>query len=39
MTNGSRGTANVWHFYHALVIVVIVVNVLCGSFVVALSAP
>ncbi|MCU8317662.1 DUF3265 domain-containing protein [Vibrio vulnificus] len=25
-----------WHFYHALVFVV---NVLCGSFVVALSAP
>ncbi|EHU9451321.1 DUF3265 domain-containing protein [Vibrio vulnificus] len=36
MTNGSRGTANVWHFYHALVFVV---NVLCGNFVVALSAP
>ncbi|MCG6289440.1 DUF3265 domain-containing protein [Vibrio vulnificus] len=25
-----------WHFYHALVFVV---NVLCGNFVVALSAP
>ncbi|EGR2405724.1 DUF3265 domain-containing protein [Vibrio cholerae] len=22
MTNGSRGTANAWHFYHALVFVV-----------------
>ncbi|EKO3771171.1 DUF3265 domain-containing protein [Vibrio cincinnatiensis] len=36
MTNGSRGTANAWHFYYALVLVV---TVLCGSLVVALSAP
>ncbi|TQO59509.1 DUF3265 domain-containing protein [Vibrio cholerae] len=36
MTNGSRGTANAWHFYHALVFVI---RVLCGSLVVALSAP
>ncbi|ENM3789801.1 DUF3265 domain-containing protein [Vibrio cholerae] len=35
MTNGSRGTANAWHFYYALVLVV---TVLCGSLVVALSA-
>ncbi|EKF9277772.1 DUF3265 domain-containing protein, partial [Vibrio cholerae] len=31
-----RGTANAWHFYHALVFVVMV---LCGNFVVALAAP
>ncbi|MCS0350667.1 DUF3265 domain-containing protein [Vibrio ordalii] len=36
MTNGSRGTANARHFYYALVLVV---TVLCGSLVVALSAP
>ncbi|HAS6327562.1 TPA: DUF3265 domain-containing protein [Vibrio vulnificus] len=36
MTNGSRGTANAWHFYHALVYVV---TVLCGSLVMALAAP
>ncbi|ELJ8564679.1 DUF3265 domain-containing protein [Vibrio cholerae] len=36
MTNGSRGTANAWHFYYALVLVV---TMLCGSLVVALSAP
>ncbi|MCS0352713.1 DUF3265 domain-containing protein [Vibrio ordalii] len=36
ITNGSRGTANAWHFYCALVLVV---TVLCGSLVVALSAP
>ncbi|TXY82712.1 DUF3265 domain-containing protein [Vibrio cholerae] len=36
ITNGSRGTANAWHFYHALVFVL---TVLCGSLVVALSAP
>ncbi|EKO3914673.1 DUF3265 domain-containing protein [Vibrio metschnikovii] len=36
LTNASRGTVNAWHFYHALVFVV---TVLCGSFVVALSAP
>ncbi|MDE1222753.1 DUF3265 domain-containing protein [Vibrio aestuarianus] len=36
MTNASRGTANAWHFYHALVFVV---TVLCRSLVVALSAP
>ncbi|MBY8274747.1 DUF3265 domain-containing protein [Vibrio fluvialis] len=35
LTNGSRGTANAWHFYYALVLVV---TVLCGSLVVALSA-
>ncbi|EGR0943243.1 DUF3265 domain-containing protein [Vibrio cholerae] len=22
MTNASRGTANAWHFYHALVLVI-----------------
>ncbi|NNN85524.1 DUF3265 domain-containing protein [Vibrio sp. A8-1] len=36
ITNGSRGTANAWHFYYALVFVI---TVLCGSLVVALSAP
>nr|WP_260608449.1 DUF3265 domain-containing protein [Vibrio metschnikovii] len=36
ITNGSRGTANARHFYYALVFVV---TVLCGSLVVALSAP
>ncbi|MBC5853338.1 DUF3265 domain-containing protein [Vibrio metschnikovii] len=36
MTSGSRGTANAWHFYYALFFVV---TVLCGSLVVALSAP
>ncbi|HAS8556357.1 TPA: DUF3265 domain-containing protein [Vibrio vulnificus] len=36
MTNGSRGTANAWHFYYALFFAV---TVLCGSLVVALSAP
>ncbi|TQP38258.1 DUF3265 domain-containing protein [Vibrio cholerae] len=36
MTNGSRGTANAWHFYYALVFMV---TVLCGSLVVALVAP
>ncbi|EGQ9440950.1 DUF3265 domain-containing protein [Vibrio cholerae] len=36
MTNASRGTANAWHFYHALVFVI---PVLCGKLVVALSAP
>ncbi|TLE17581.1 DUF3265 domain-containing protein [Vibrio cholerae] len=36
LTNASRGTANARHFYYALVFVV---TVLCGSLVVALSAP
>ncbi|PAR52335.1 DUF3265 domain-containing protein [Vibrio metoecus] len=36
LTNGSRGTANAWHFYYALVFVV---TVLCGSLVMALAAP
>nr|WP_217519069.1 DUF3265 domain-containing protein [Vibrio metschnikovii] len=36
LTNASRGTANAWHFYYALVLVVMV---LCGSLVVALAAP
>ncbi|MCD6678904.1 DUF3265 domain-containing protein [Vibrio cholerae] len=36
ITNASRGTANARHFYYALVFVV---TVLCGSLVVALSAP
>ncbi|EJL6325862.1 DUF3265 domain-containing protein, partial [Vibrio cholerae] len=31
MTNGSRGTANAWHFYNALVLVI---KVLCRSLVV-----
>nr|WP_139151763.1 DUF3265 domain-containing protein [Vibrio anguillarum] len=36
LTNASRGTANAWHFYYALISVV---SVLCGKLVVALSAP
>ncbi|EKO3688445.1 DUF3265 domain-containing protein [Vibrio metschnikovii] len=36
MTNGSRGTTNAWHFYYALVLVIMV---LCESLVVALVAP
>ncbi|MBF4246939.1 DUF3265 domain-containing protein [Vibrio anguillarum] len=36
MTNALRGTANARHFYYALISVV---SVLCGSLVVALSAP
>ncbi|TQP87591.1 DUF3265 domain-containing protein [Vibrio cholerae] len=36
MTNASRGTANAWHFCHALVFVI---TMLCGDLVVALSAP
>ncbi|EJL6293250.1 DUF3265 domain-containing protein [Vibrio cholerae] len=36
MTNASRGTANAWHFYHALVLVM---RALCGKLVVALAAP
>ncbi|EGR8992243.1 DUF3265 domain-containing protein [Vibrio vulnificus] len=36
MTNASRGTANAWHFYYALLFVT---TVLCGKSVVALSAP
>ncbi|EGQ7642223.1 DUF3265 domain-containing protein [Vibrio cholerae] len=36
MTNASRGTANAWHFYHALAFVI---TMLCGSFVMALAAP
>ncbi|ELP2655586.1 DUF3265 domain-containing protein [Vibrio parahaemolyticus] len=36
LTNASRGTANAWHFYHALVFVI---TMLCGKFVVALAAP
>ncbi|EJL6343527.1 DUF3265 domain-containing protein [Vibrio cholerae] len=36
ITNASRGTANAWHFYCALVFVI---TVLCGKLVVALAAP
>ncbi|ASG02291.1 DUF3265 domain-containing protein [Vibrio anguillarum] len=36
LTNASRGTANAWYFYYALVLVI---TVLCGKLVVALSAP
>ncbi|EKO3708994.1 DUF3265 domain-containing protein [Vibrio metschnikovii] len=36
MTNASRGTSNAWHFYYVLILVV---TVLCGNLVVALSAP
>ncbi|MCX9701053.1 DUF3265 domain-containing protein [Vibrio cholerae] len=36
ITNASRGTANAWHFYHALVFVMMM---LCGKLVIALAAP
>ncbi|EGR4218251.1 DUF3265 domain-containing protein [Vibrio cholerae] len=36
MTNASRGTANAWHFYHALAFVI---TMLCGSFAMALAPP
>ncbi|QNE02357.1 DUF3265 domain-containing protein [Vibrio vulnificus] len=36
LTNASRGTANAWHFYYALVLVI---TMLCGKLVVALAAP
>ncbi|ENM5835729.1 DUF3265 domain-containing protein [Vibrio metoecus] len=36
ITKRSRGTANAWHFYYALVFVI---TVLCGSFAVASAAP
>ncbi|XAG29892.1 DUF3265 domain-containing protein [Vibrio metschnikovii] len=36
MTNASRGTSNAWYFHYALILVV---TVLCGKLVVALSAP
>ncbi|MDE5177868.1 DUF3265 domain-containing protein [Vibrio fluvialis] len=36
LTHGLRGTTNAWHFYYALVFVVLV---LCGKLVVALVAP
>ncbi|OZS53460.1 DUF3265 domain-containing protein [Vibrio vulnificus] len=36
LTNASRGTANAWHFYYALLFVV---TVLCSKLVVALAAP
>ncbi|HAS6112240.1 TPA: DUF3265 domain-containing protein [Vibrio cholerae] len=36
ITNASRGTANAWHFYYALVLVI---TVLCGKLAVPLAAP
>ncbi|RBM73303.1 DUF3265 domain-containing protein [Vibrio paracholerae] len=36
LTNASRGTSNARHFHYALIFLV---SVLCGSLVVALSAP
>ncbi|EGQ9395980.1 DUF3265 domain-containing protein [Vibrio cholerae] len=36
ITNASRGTANAWYFYYALICVI---TVLCGKLVVALAAP
>ncbi|EGZ6890610.1 DUF3265 domain-containing protein [Vibrio cholerae] len=36
ITKRSRGTANAWHFYSALVCVI---TVLCVKLVVALAAP
>ncbi|MDV2304601.1 DUF3265 domain-containing protein [Vibrio cholerae] len=36
ITNASRGTANAWHSYYALVFVI---TVLCVKLVVALAAP
>ncbi|EKO3565439.1 DUF3265 domain-containing protein [Vibrio metschnikovii] len=35
LTRRSRGTSNAWHFYYALILVI---TVLCGKLVVALSA-
>ncbi|EGR2026884.1 DUF3265 domain-containing protein [Vibrio cholerae] len=36
LTNASRGTANAWHFFCALIFVI---TLLYGSSVVALAAP
>ncbi|PTT49444.1 DUF3265 domain-containing protein [Aeromonas sp. HMWF014] len=36
LTNVSRGAANAWHFYFALILMV---SGLCGNLVVALAAP
>ncbi|MDN6983704.1 DUF3265 domain-containing protein [Vibrio cholerae] len=36
LTNASRGTANAWHFYYALVFVI---TLLSGKLIVALAAP
>ncbi|HDY8214341.1 TPA: DUF3265 domain-containing protein [Vibrio vulnificus] len=36
ITNASRGTANAWHFYYALVLVF---KVVCGGFGIALFTP
>ncbi|PCK17500.1 DUF3265 domain-containing protein [Bacillus pumilus] len=36
LKNASRGTANAWHFYYALVCLI---TVLCRKLVVALAAP
>ncbi|MCC4238379.1 DUF3265 domain-containing protein [Vibrio anguillarum] len=36
ITKRSRGTANTWHFYYALVYVI---TVLCGKLLVASAAP
>ncbi|EID4425116.1 DUF3265 domain-containing protein [Vibrio vulnificus] len=36
ITNASRGTANAWYFYYALVFVI---KVVCGGFGIALFTP
>ncbi|EJL6590290.1 DUF3265 domain-containing protein [Vibrio cholerae] len=36
ITKRSRGTANAWHFYYALIFVI---TVLCGSLAFASAAP
>ncbi|EKO5172248.1 DUF3265 domain-containing protein [Vibrio vulnificus] len=36
MTNASRGTANAWHFYYALVLVI---KAACGNIGIALLTP
>ncbi|EGR1141019.1 DUF3265 domain-containing protein [Vibrio cholerae] len=36
ITNASRGTANAWHFYYALIFLI---TMLCGKLVVAFAAP
>ncbi|MCS0331665.1 DUF3265 domain-containing protein [Vibrio diabolicus] len=39
MTNCSRVIRHAWHFYYALVLVVLVVNVVCGDLGIACLTP
>ncbi|MBE4186980.1 DUF3265 domain-containing protein [Vibrio parahaemolyticus] len=39
ITNCLRVIRNAWHFYYAVVLVVLVVKVVCGSFGIALLTP